>query len=115
MRQLQLQSPRKERLPPKPAANEASVVVLVCHVTLGIQRQAFKATDEMSAVYDWIGSLTTKPEIFALSWCGLPELLPSLSVMVADKSILNIQETQGMPPYPEDGLKTFSDLEMRKI
>ena len=31
-------------------------------------------------------------------------LLPSLSVMVADKSILNMQETQGMPPYPEDGL-----------
>lgn len=24
--------------------------------------------------------------------------------MVADRSILNIQETQGMPPYPEDGL-----------
>lgn len=24
--------------------------------------------------------------------------------MVADRSILNMQETQGMPPYPEDGL-----------
>ena len=103
-RQLQLQTARKRRLPPEPAVNEASAVVSVRHVTLGIQRRAFKATDEMGAVYDWIGSLSTKPESFALSGCGLPELLPSLSVMVADKSILNMQETTVMPPYPEDGL-----------
>ena len=103
-RQLQLQTARKRRLPPEPAVNEASAVVSVHHVTLGIQRQAFKATDEMGAVYDWIGSLSSNPESFALSGCGLPELLPSLSVMVADKSILNMQETQGMPPYPKDGL-----------
>ena len=103
-RQLQLQTARKRRVPAEPAVNEASAVVSVRHVTLGIQRRAFKATDEMGAVYDWIGSLSTKPESFALSGCGLPELLPSLSVMVADKSILNMLETQGMPPYPEDGL-----------
>ena len=102
-RQLQLQTARKRRLPPEPAVNEASAVVSVRHVTLGIQRRAFKATDEMGAVYDWIGSLSTKPESFVLSGCGLPELLPSLSVMVADRSILNMQETQGMPPYLEDG------------
>ena len=103
-RQLQLQTARKRRLPPEPAVNEANAVVSVRHVTLGTQRRAFKATEEMSAVYDWIGSLSTKPESFSLSGCGLPELLPSLSVMVADKCILNMQETQGMPPYPEDGL-----------
>ena len=103
-RQLQLQTARKRRLPPEPAVNEASAVVSVRHITLGIQRRAFKVTDEMAAVYDWIGSLSTKPESFALSGCGLPELLPSLSVMVADRSILNMQETEGMPPYPEDGL-----------
>ena len=102
--QLQLQTARKRRVPAEPAVNEASAVVSIRHVTLGIQRRAFKATDEMGAVYDWIGSLSTKPESFALSGCGLPELLPSLSGMVADKSILNMLETQGMPPYPEDGL-----------
>ena len=103
-RQLQLQTAHKRRVPPEPPVNEATAVVSVRHVTLGIQRRAFKATDEMGVVYDWIGSLSTKPESFALSGCGLPELLPSLSVMVADRSILNMQETQGMPPYPEDGL-----------
>lgn len=76
-RQLQLQTARKRRVPPEPPVNEATAVVSVRHVTLGIQRRAFKATDEMGAVYDWIGSLSTKPESFALSGCGLPELLPS--------------------------------------
>jgi len=103
-RQLQLQTARKRRVPAEPAVNEASAVVSVRHVPLGIQRRAFKATDQMGAVYDWIGSLSTMPEAFALSGCGLPELLPSLSVMVADRSILNMQETPSMPPYPEDGL-----------
>ena len=46
-RQLQLQTAHKRRLPPEPVVNEASAVVLVCHVTLRIQRGAFKATDEM--------------------------------------------------------------------
>ena len=103
-RQLQLETARKRRLPPEPAVNEANAVVSVHHVTLGIQRRAFKTTDEMSAVYDWTGSLSTKSESFSLSGCWLPELLPPLSVMVADKCILNMQETQGMPSYPEDGL-----------
>ena len=80
-----LQAAHKRRLP-----HEATAVVLVRHVTLGIQRWAFKATDEMGAVYDWIGSLSTNPESFALSGCRLQGLLPSLSVMVADKSILNM-------------------------
>lgn len=102
--QLQLQIAHKGRLPPESAGNEASAVVSVHHVTLGIQRRAFKATDKMGSVYDWTGYLSTKPQSFALSGCGLPELLPSLPVMVADKSILNMHETQGMPPYPEDGL-----------
>ncbi|XP_022791966.1 uncharacterized protein LOC111331169 isoform X3 [Stylophora pistillata] len=112
-RQMELQAARKRRLPPEPVVNEARAVVSVRHVTLGIQRRAFRASDEMGAVYDWIGSLSTKPESFALSGCGLPELMPSLSVMVADKSILNMQETQGMPSYPEDGLNFlgFGNLE----
>ena len=103
-RQLQLQTAHKRRVPPEPAVNEASAVVLVRHVTLGIQKQAFKATKEMGAVYDWIGSLSTKPETFALSGCELPEMLASLLVMVADRSILNKQETPSLPPYPEDRL-----------
>ena len=73
-RQLQLQTASKRRLPPEPAVNEANAVVSVRHVTLGILRWAFKATDEMSAVYDWIDSLSTKPESFSLSGCELPEL-----------------------------------------
>jgi len=102
--QLQLQTARKRRVPPEPAVNEASAVALVRHVTLGIQKRVFQATKEMSAVYDWIGSLSTKPEAFALSGSELPELLPSLLVMVADRSVLNTQETPSMTAYPEDGL-----------
>ena len=77
----------------EPSINEQCAVILVRHVVLGIQKRKFETTEKMSAVYDWVGSLSSQPESFSLSGCGLPDLLPSLSVMAADRSILNMSET----------------------
>ena len=100
-KQLYLQEPRKARVP---SINEQCAVISVRHVVLGLQKRNFKTTEKMSAVYDWVGSLSSQPESFSLSGCGLPELLPSLSVMAADRSILNMTETETMHSYPEDEL-----------
>ena len=101
-KQLYLQEARKARVP---SINEqCRAVIPVRHVVLGVQKRKFKTTEKMSAVYDWVGSLSSQPESFSLSGCGLPQLLPSLSVMAADRSILNMTETETMHSYPEDEL-----------
>ena len=100
-KQLYLQEARKARVP---SINEQCAVISVRHVVLGLQKRKFKTTEKMSAVYDWVGSLSSQPGSFSLSGCGLPELLPSLSVMAADRSILNMTETETMHSYPEDEL-----------
>ena len=96
----------------EPSINEQCAVISVRHVILGIQKRKFKTTEKMSAVYDWVGSLSSQPESFSLSGCGLPKLLPSLSVMAADRSILNMTETETMHSYPEDELNFvgFGDI-----
>ena len=111
-KQLYLQEARKARVPMEPSINEQCAVISVRHVVLGIQKRKFKTTEKMSAVYDWVGSLSSQPESFSLSGCGLPELLPSLSVMAADRSILNMTETETMHSYPEDELNFvgFGDI-----
>ena len=100
-KQLYRQEARKARVP---SINEQCAVISVRHVVLGLQKKKFKTTEKMSAVYDWVGSLSSQPESFSLSGCGLPEFLPSLSVMAADRSILNMTETETMHSYPEDEL-----------
>ena len=100
-KQLYRQEARKARVP---SINEQCAVISVRHVVLGLQKRKFKTTEKMSAVYDWVGSLSSQPESFSLSGCGLPEFLPSLSVMAADRSILNMTETETMHSYPEDEL-----------
>ena len=111
-KQLYLQEARKARVPMEPSINEQCAVISVRHVVLGIQKRKFKTTEKMSAVYDWVGSLSSQPESFSLSGSGLPELLPSLSVMAADRSILNMTETETMHSYSEDELNFvgFGDI-----
>lgn len=85
-RQLKLKNAQKGRVPPEPTADEASAVISVRLIALGIQRRNFKATDKMSAVYDWIGSLSTDPEAFVLSGCELPAYVNSLQTGFLERS-----------------------------
>ena len=97
-KQLYLQEARKPRVPTEPSTNEQCAVISVRHVLLGIQKRKFKTTEKMSPVYDWVGLLSSQPESFSLLGCGLPELLPSLSVMAADRSTLNMQKQKQYIP-----------------
>ncbi|CAH3159196.1 unnamed protein product, partial [Porites lobata] len=57
---------RMNRVLPKPALQEPRVMVSVRHPTLGVLRRAFPPNYTVMALYDWVGSLFTRPQHFAL-------------------------------------------------
>ena len=75
-KQLYLQEARKARVPMEPSVNEQCAVISVRHAVLGIQKRKFKTTEKMSAVYDWVGSLSSQPESFTLSGFGCLSFCP---------------------------------------
>lgn len=103
-RKSQLQAARSARVPPEPVDGEPAVHISVRHLTLGVQKRKFKETENMSAVYDWVGSLSIHPESFTLSGCGLPKLKPSQPIITLNKLVLNMTETETTPNYPEEEL-----------
>lgn len=57
---------RMNRVLPEPALQEPRVMVSVRHPTLGVIRRAFPPNYTVMALYDWVGSLSTRPQHFAL-------------------------------------------------
>ena len=60
-----LQMSRMNRVLPEPALQKPRVMVSVRHPTLGVIRRAFPPNCTVMALYDWVGSLSTRPEHFA--------------------------------------------------
>lgn len=65
--QEKLMNARISRVPDEPDEGEEKVNVHVRHVTLGIMKRFFDPFSRMSAVYDWVGSLSLTPEHFVLT------------------------------------------------
>ena len=61
-----LKMSRMNRVLPEPALQEPHVIVSVRHPTFGVVRRAFPPNCTVMALYDWVGSLSTRPEHFAL-------------------------------------------------
>ena len=83
---------REMKVPRKPKAHEPHVQVSVRHVNLDVQTRKFPRTCEVSAMYNWIGSVSPDPEHFILSICGMPVLDPSLPITVADRTLVHMAE-----------------------
>ena len=78
-RQERLQSARMARLPP-PCTDQDAVVVAVRHITVGLITHAFRNTERLAAVYDWVGSQSLTPEHFILSsWLKVMKHLPKMT------------------------------------
>ena len=58
------------RVLPEPALQEPRVMVSVRHPNLGVVRREFPPSCTIMALYDWVGSLSTRPEHFALCFSG---------------------------------------------
>lgn len=59
---------RKNRVLHEPAAQKPRVIVSVRHPFLGPIKRAFPSDCTLTALYDWVGSLSTVPEHFSLSF-----------------------------------------------
>ena len=82
-RQLCLQKARAARIEMEPEESQSNVNVSVRHPSLGIISRAFHHCSSMTAVYDWVSSLSLMPEYFRLCLFDRKCLLPSEPVQVA--------------------------------
>ena len=82
---------REQQVRPRPTEN--GVVVSVRHVDLGVLTQSFPSSGTMSAVYDWIGSLSLTPKYFRLTRMPNFTLYADESVSVADRAPFNVGRT----------------------
>ena len=101
-RQLRLRQARGARVEPEPEPLEPKIVVSVRHLVLGVVSRPFHLNSYMSAVYDWVGSLSMAPEHFRLCAFDGKALLPSESVQVAERTMLYMAETDDGPDLSED-------------
>lgn len=96
---------------------EEHVLVSVRHVELGNHIRAFRPNEKVSAVYDWVGSLSPLPEYFHLY---LPQprrlLSPSESIIVATKQSLNMCIVDSPPPLdPDDSVISVMGLDLFQV
>ena len=57
---------RASRVPPEPVSAADRVRVVVHHPTQGRLQRYFQRKDQLIAVYDWVGSISSDPENFTL-------------------------------------------------
>ena len=80
-----------------PSTSEPEVIVSVRHLTLGIVTRAFAVENNVSAIYDWIGSLSLVPERFTLTTHKGDEITPPQPVSSVDKAVLYMSEKEEFP------------------
>ena len=98
-----LQEQRQGRVAPEPDITEEHVLVSVRHVESGDHVRAFRLNEKVSAVYDWIGSLSPLPKYFHLYLQQPRRLLsPSEDITVATKQKLNMCMAELPPPLDPD-------------
>lgn len=111
----QLRRARELRVPPTPEGALPRAVLSVRHVQLGIVTRGFLITDTMSAVYDWIGSLSTTPKHFSLSIAPMVTIYLDENVTVADKAILSmVEEDSEVPLFRDETEVTFFNGEGKR-
>ena len=111
----QLRRARELRGPPTPEGALPRAVLSVRHVQLGTVTREFLTTDTMSAVYDWIGSLSTTPKHFSLSIAHIVTIYPDENVTVTDKAILSmVEEDSEVPLFRDETEVTFFNGEGKR-
>ena len=97
-----LRKARELRVPLEPDSAHPRVVLSVRHLHLGVIKRAFIPTDTVSAVYDWVGSLSITPKHFALSKLPMVQIYQDESVTVASNELLTMIEVDDPIPLSRD-------------
>ena len=80
-------------VPDEPSESDDEIVTgSVRHVSLGVQTRRFSNSNQISAVYDWVGSLAIQPRTFRLSTFDVAHLTPSMPISLVDKCLIQMVE-----------------------
>ena len=85
-----LRKARMLRVGDEPQKTDDVVLLQVRHVTIGNIKRYFKQSDQMQAVYDWVGSSSLLPMRFQLSDFTGHVYLPGESVTSSKQTTLNM-------------------------
>ena len=95
---------REARVFPEVEIDDPShILVNVRHVSLGVVTRSFKKEWTVSAVYDWIGSLSALPEHFSLT-CAITKkvIFPDVKCEQIQRTTLYMSERESPIPLSED-------------
>lgn len=103
VRREALRMSRKNHVLYEPATHEPRVTVSVRHSILGVVRRAFPPNSTVMALYDWVGSLSTHPEHFALCFSS-PHctVYPEDDIKSVASSVLCMSQREGPMPLCRD-------------
>ncbi|CAB4003960.1 Hypothetical predicted protein [Paramuricea clavata] len=108
-RREELRLSREARVFPEVEIDDPShMLVNVRHISFGIVTRSFKKEWSVSAVYDWIGSLSAQPEHFSLT-CAITKKLifPDVKCETVQRTTLNMSEREIPVPLSEDEKEVF--------
>eukprot|EP00111_Clytia_hemisphaerica_P001514 TCONS_00004350-protein len=107
----QLRQSRLSRVPPELSLEDEHVVVAVRHPTLKTQTRFFKPDSSMTAVYDWIGSLSLRPEHFNLYNAERRIVPPSLKIETGVYNMNEVDHEILMSPTGTVAFRGFGTLQ----
>jgi hypothetical protein len=108
-RREELRLSREARVFPEVEIDDPShMLVNVRHISFGIVTRSFKKEWSVSAVYDWIGSMSAQPEHFSLT-CAITKKLifPDVKCETVQRTTLNMSEREIPVPLSEDEKEVF--------
>lgn len=95
---------RRNRVLPEPALDEPHATILVRHVSMGTQTRIFTSASTFSQVYDWIGSLKSRPEFYYLKKYNGDVISPSDPI---ESGSYNMTEVESPILLSPDGVVSF--------
>lgn len=116
---IELMNKRKEKTPEEPDVSQEPCVISVRHVSRGLIRCLFDRESLMIDVYNWVGSLSSKPKYFEIR--KLPNYVVSKRETVEHcKDVLHMYEIDAPVESLEDRFNRKKEvmsliLETRKL
>lgn len=117
---------RQSRVSAEPSLQEEHALISVRHTSLGNKSRFFVPNQPMMHVYDWVGSLSTKPEHFEIVNYGGKVVLPHeqieagvFNMRVSDSPLQMSQDGEvaflGFGVHKKDLTEAFSNLQKMKL
>jgi len=80
------------RTPTQPSINDPHIAIRVQHIDAGLIKRRFPKEENMSAVYDWVGSMETSPHDFYLRNFQNKIFLPTIPIECAVNETLYMKK-----------------------